>query len=207
MLPASTPLLEFWELSFERDDLPLFTGVSAAIRGGDLLQVTGPNGAGKTTLLRILATLLTPATGTLQWRGAALPRARTQYLADLMFLGHAPALKAGLSARENLRWLRGLFALDGDDDAALAAVGLADCPELPCAQLSAGMQRRVALARLPLSRAALWILDEPLTALDPGGIERVEQLLQGHARSGGAVIFSSHQPLDLPGVRELALAP
>ena len=207
MLPASTPLLEFRELSFERDDLSLFTGVSAAIRGGDLLQVTGPNGAGKTTLLRILATLLTPATGTLHWRGAALPRARTRYLADLMFLGHAPALKAGLSARENLRWLRGLFALDGDDDAALAAVGLADCPELPCAQLSAGMQRRVALARLPLSRAALWILDEPLTALDRGGIERVEQLLQDHARAGGAVIFSSHQPLDLPGVQELALAP
>jgi len=69
------------------------------------------------------------------------------------------------------------------------------------------MQRRVALARLPLSRAALWILDEPLTALDRGGIERVEQLLQDHARAGGAVIFSSHQPLDLPGVQELALAP
>ncbi len=206
LLSSSPPLLAFCDLSFERNDQPLFERVGGAVQGGDILQVVGANGAGKTTLLRILATLLTPTRGELRWRGAALPRARARYVAELAFLGHMPGLKPGLSPRENLRWLAGLFAQRDGIEEALAAVGLADWLDTPCAQLSAGMQRRVALARLALARARLWILDEPLTAIDRAGVVVVERLFSSHLQSGGAIIFSSHQAIDLPGVTCLALA-
>lgn len=206
MLLSSPPLLAFCDLSFERNDRLLFEQVDGAIHGGDILQVVGANGVGKTTLLRILATLLTPTQGELRWRGGLLPGARARYLAELAFLGHGPGLKSGLSPRENLRWLAGLFAQRAGIEDALAAVGLAEWLDTPCAQLSAGMQRRVALARLALTRARLWILDEPLTAIDCDGVTLVEQLFSNHLQSGGAIIFSSHQAVDLPGVKYLALA-
>ena len=206
MSPAA-PLLEFRNLCFERNDLPLFEGIGGEVREGDILQITGANGAGKTTLLRVLTTALSPAAGNLCWRGQPLPRARSRYLAELAFLGHAPGLKLGLSPRENLRWLGGLFPQRrGAAAAALAALGLADWADAPCAQLSAGMLRRAALARLPLSGAALWILDEPLTAIDRGGVDLIEQLFRAHLDTGGAIIFSSHQQLALPGVKYLELA-
>ena len=123
-----------------------------------------------------------------------------------MFLGHAPGFKSALSPRENLRWLGGLFTQRRETaDTALAALGLAAWADVPCAQLSAGMLRRAALARLPLSDAALWILDEPLTALDRAGVGLVEELFRAHLNGGGGIIFSSHQPLTLPGVKRLEL--
>lgn len=204
-LVPSPPLLQFRELRYERNDRPLFDAVSGEVHGSEILQIAGANGAGKTTLLRILATILTPATGALHWRGAALPEARVRYLADLVFLGHATGLKPGLSPRENLCWLAGLFPQRNNAEVALAAVGLAEWIDTPCAQLSAGMQRRVALARLALTDAALWILDEPLTAIDRDGVALVEAMFQRHLQAGGAIIFSSHQALDLPGVKRLAL--
>jgi heme exporter protein A len=204
---SPAPLLEFRDLTFARNDVPLFAGLSGAVRGGDLLQILGANGAGKTTLLRVLATMLSPAAGSLCWRGRPLPRERTRYLAELACIGHSPGLKRALSPRENLRWLGGLFPLRRElVDATLARFGLSEWADVPCAQLSAGQVRRVALARLPLSGAALWILDEPLTAIDREGTALIEELLQRHQAAGGAVVFSSHQPLALPGVRQLALA-
>ena len=205
-LLSSPPLFRFCDLAFERNDQPLFERVEGAVQSGDILQVVGANGAGKTTLLRILATLLTPTRGELYWCGTALPRARSRYLAELAFLGHAPGLKLELSPRENLRWIAGLFPQRSRAEEALATVGLADWIDTPCAQLSAGMQRRVALARLALTRAKLWILDEPLTAIDRDGVTLVENLFGRHRQDGGAIIFSSHQAVDLPGVKYLALA-
>jgi heme exporter protein A len=204
---SPVPLLEFRDLTFERNDVPLFAGLCGAVHGGDLLQILGANGAGKTTLLRVLASVLTPAAGSLYWRGRPLPRERNRYLAELAFVGHSPGLKRALSPRENLRWLGGLFSLRRERvDETLAQFGLRECADVPCAQLSAGQLRRVALARLPLSGAALWILDEPLTAIDREGTALIEELLQCHRAAGGAVVFSSHQPLALPGVRQLTLA-
>lgn len=204
---SQAPLLEFRGLTFERNDVPLFAGLSGAVHGGDLLQILGANGAGKTTLLRVLATVLTPAAGQLHWRGRPLPRERNRYLAELAFIGHSPGLKRALSPRENLRWLGGLFPLRRElVDATLARFGLSEWAEVPCEQLSAGQLRRVALARLPLSGATLWVLDEPLTAIDREGTALIEELLQQHRVSGGAAVFSSHQPLTLPGLRQLALA-
>jgi len=204
---SPAPLLEFRDLAFERNDVPLFTGLSGTVRSGDILQILGANGAGKTTLLRVLTTALTPAAGRLNWRGRPLPGQRSRYLAELAFIGHTPGLKRALSPRENLRWLGGLFPLHRERmDAALAMLGLGEWADIPCAQLSAGLLRRVALARLPLSGATLWILDEPLTAIDRDGTAQVEELLRRHQADGGAVVFSSHQALALPGVRQLALA-
>lgn len=205
MSPA--PLLEFRDLTFERNDVPLFAGLCGAVRSGDILQILGANGAGKTTLLRVLSTALTPAAGSLSWRGAPLSRQRSRYLAELAFIGHTPGLKRALSPRENLRWFGGLFPQYRERvDAALARLGLTEWADIPCAQLSAGLLRRVALARLPLSGATLWILDEPLTAIDRDGTAQVEELLRQHRAAGGAVVFSSHQPLALSGVQQLALA-
>lgn len=205
MSPA--PLLEFRGLTFERNDVPLFADLNGAVYGGDLLQILGANGAGKTTLLRVLATVLTPAAGHLYWRGRPLPGERNRYLTELACVGHSPGLKRALSPRENLRWLGGLFPLRRElVDATLARFGLSEWADVPCAQLSAGQLRRVALARLPLSGAMLWILDEPLTAIDREGTALIEELLQQHRASGGAAVFSSHQPLTLPGLRQLALA-
>jgi heme exporter protein A len=204
---SPVPLLQFRDLTFERNDVPLFVGLCGAVHGGDILQILGANGAGKTTLLRVLATVLTPAAGHLWWRGRALPGERNRYLTELAFIGHSPGLKRALSPRENLRWLGGLFPLRRKlVDETLERFGLSEWADIPCAQLSAGQLRRVALARLPLSGAALWILDEPLTAIDRDGTALIEELLQHHRVRGGAVVFSSHQPLALPGVRQLTLA-
>lgn len=203
----SESLLAFAALGFERDDVPLFDGLSGAVAAGDILQIAGGNGSGKTTLLRILSTALTATEGSLHWRGIALALQRAEYLADLVFVGHSPGIKLALTPRENLSWLARLYPVREQDIAeALVRVGLAGLEDVPCRTLSAGQQRRVALARLVIARATLWILDEPMTAIDQDGVALIEELLRAHAEVGGAVILSSHQALNIDGVRVLDLA-
>jgi heme exporter protein A len=135
--------------------------------------------------------------GELLWRGAPLASRRIELAADSVFLGHSAGLKAVLSPRDNLRWWAGLRGIDIDReaDAALARAGLAGYEDAPCYQLSAGQQRRAALARLFVARATLWILDEPFTAIDRRGSAELEGWLAAHADAGGAVLFTTHQPL------------
>lgn len=207
--PEAPPesLLAFTALGFERDDVPLFDGLSGAVAAGDILQIAGGNGSGKTTLLRILSTALSATEGSLHWRGKALVRQRAEYLADLVFVGHSPGIKLALTPRENLSWLSRLYPVREQDIAeALVRVGLAGREDVPCRTLSAGQQRRVALARLLIARATLWVLDEPMTAIDQDGVALIEELLRAHAEGGGAVILSSHQALNIDGVRVLDLA-
>lgn len=192
-------LLEMRAFTCERDDQPLFAPVSCAIAPGDIVQLEGANGVGKTSLLRALCGLSSRGRGELLWRGGPLARRRSQFAAETLYLGHASGIKGALSARENLRWwaaLRGREVRAGAD-AALAKVGLAGYEESPCYQLSAGQQRRVALARLFLVEAALWILDEPFTAIDRHGAGQLEQWLVAQAQGGGAVLLTTHQPLAL----------
>ncbi len=204
---ATTPLLELQNLAFERDDWPLFESLSIALCAGDVMQISGPNGCGKTTLLHILTTLHSPSYGSVLWRGEAI-NGSAIYLAELAFIGHQPGVKLALTARENMRWCLGLFAPRKNItiDTALDSAGLNTCKDVPCSTLSAGQLRRVALAALYLRDATLWLLDEPLTALDSDAIADLESLFETHRRAGGIIVFSSHQALSIDGVRNLALA-
>lgn len=200
------PLLELHDLAFERDDYELFANVSIALDGGDIVHVVGPNGCGKTTLLHILATLKQASRGQVRWSGK-FTRGNQAFLSQTVFVGHQPALKAQLSARENLSWYARLFSTPGSSvvDDALDQLGFSAARDLPCRVLSAGQLRRVALAVLALRRARLWLLDEPLTALDSEGVERVEALIARHLSGGGLAVFSSHQALASVPVQALPL--
>ncbi len=202
----SSPLLEFRDIGFTRNDWPLFERLSGGVGPGEALQVSGANGSGKTTLLRILVTLLSPSIGRLFWCEQEIRGHSPDYLANLVFIGHQPGMKLALSPRENLAWLtRVQSCRPMAVDAALERMGLNGYADVPCATLSAGQLRRVALARLCLSGARLWVLDEPLTALDAEGTALVETLFAQHLNGGGALVVSSHQELNLPGLRQLAL--
>lgn len=179
----------------------LFERVNCALSGGDLLQVAGANGSGKTTLLRVLAGLNSQYDGDVRWNGALLRSDWVAIAPALLYLGHIPALKARLTARENLDWYaRCAGATPAQVDVALAELGLQARADLPCHQLSAGQQRRVVLARLWFSPQPLWILDEPFTALDVRGFAPVEARLQHHLAQGGIVVLTTHH-----GMERLAL--
>ncbi len=205
--PPSIPLLVAEKLSFERDDRLLFVGLDIHLANGEILQVSGANGAGKTTLLRILTRSLSPSTGRVLWRGQPLNSQAAQYAADMLYLGHQPGIKQALSPRENLLWLSRLQPCKADVSVAeaLSYAGLRGYEDVPCYSLSAGQLRRVALARLHLTAATLWILDEPFTAIDKNGIAGLELVLQQHIDNGGAVILTSHQDIGLPHVQQLRL--
>jgi len=183
-------LLAVEQLSCERGGLALFNHLAFSVSPGEIVQIMGPNGSGKTTLLRVLAGLSTAYDGSLQRSTSA----------SLIYLGHKPGIKAMLSPLENLRWYVAsslsshLSSQKTDDDIlrALARWQLQGYEHQPCYQLSAGQQQRVALSRLLLSDAALWLLDEPFTAIDQSGVSQLESLLLAHADQGGAVILTSH---------------
>jgi heme exporter protein A len=180
------PLLAVYDLCLERGGRELFRNLAFAVLPGQLLQVDGPNGAGKTSLLRILAGLSRYGfTG------------RVERSAPPLYLGHQPAVKALLTPRENLAWhVAGESAYDSRQiEDALARVGLYGYEDVPSHALSAGQHRRVNLARLYLSARPLWLLDEPFTAIDRGGVAELEALLVAHVERGGAVIMTSHQQL------------
>lgn len=182
----------------------LFEGLSFGLGDGQALRVKGGNGAGKTSLLRQLVGLAPADAGEVHWDGRPIARQREAYGAALAYLGHAPGLKDELTPLENLA---ADAALAGGADTpaqhvqALADWGLAAAARLPLRVLSAGQRRRVALARLSLSGAALWILDEPFTALDDAGCAQLGQLIERHLARGGLAVLTSHQPLPLAEAR------
>lgn len=204
----SVPLFEAHGLRCEREERVLFEDLSFSLGPGDVVQVLGPNGAGKTTLLRAVAGLSTRVTGAMSWKGASLPGANWEFLRETLYLGHDAAVKPGLTPIENLRWHAGLWGRTRDIGivGALQAVGLGQHLDAPAQQLSAGQRRRVALARLLLSPASLWILDEPFTAIDLDGVAQVESLVAAHAGQGGAVLLTTHHRLSLQrAFRQLSL--
>ncbi len=191
------PFLQSIALACERDGRLLFEGLQLQVQAGDMLQVSGPNGSGKSSLLRLLAGLMQPAEGEVHLAGKALAKQRSELARNLLWLGHAAGIKGLLTAEENLAWLCALHrpANAGAIDAALSAVGLRGFEDVPCHTLSAGQQRRVALARLYLNAPPLWILDEPFTALDKQGVAQLEQHLAQHCQNGGMVILTTHHQL------------
>ena len=191
-----------------RGDHLVFADVSFSLEPGGAMVLVGRNGSGKTTLLRLIAGLMPRATGEVLWAGEdALADLPTHGL-RLAYLGHQDALKLGLTAVENLAlWAR--IPRDRRADAievALAAVGLEDLAHLPARMLSAGQRRRVAIARLLVSDAMLWLLDEPTTALDTASVGRLGGLAAAHRAAGGMVIAATHLDLPLPGAAEVSLS-
>lgn len=195
-------LLALEELSSEREDRPLFSNLSFSLSAGDILQVSGANGSGKTTLLRIVAGLSSRYLGQLLWRGQLLHKCRDDFRTSCLYLGHGSGNKAVLSPLENLRWscaLRGVACSEEVLLRALAKVGLAGFEYQACHSLSAGQQRRASLARLFCQSAALWILDEPFTAIDQGGVLEMESWIEDFAAQGGAVLLTTHHRLQISG--------
>jgi heme exporter protein A len=202
----SDSLLNVEQFFCERDDRVLFRDVSFSLAAGEILQVVGHNGCGKTTLLRSLSGLSSYAVGDIFWRGKPYTDVMPDYRREVLFHGHLAAVKHLLSPRENLRWFVDIFcAGEGDIESALYEVGLRGYEDVPCGNLSAGQLRRVALARLLLSPAVLWVLDEPFTAIDVHGIAMLQGMLQRHLAGGGAILLTSHQQIDIADVRSLNL--
>ncbi len=182
-----------------RGDRHVLRGVSLNLRPRQLLHVSGPNGSGKTTLLRVVCGLLRPEQGLVSWLGRSISGIRAEYQAALAYASHEPALKADLTALENLRFAVGLKRRVTADElrASLDQTGVAACADLPARVLSAGQRRRVAMARVLAMSASLWLLDEPFTNLDAEGSDLLRSLLQSHVERGGLALVVAHHDLKL----------
>lgn len=204
---ASALRLRVEDLAVARGGRRVLSGLGFSLSGGEALIVTGRNGAGKSTLLRALAGLLPRLSGRVEMEGAEGPD-----IGPLVhYLAHADGLKASLAARENLAFWADFLA-DGEGDRrslspaeALERVGLAHLAETPAALLSAGQKRRVALARLLVAFRPLWLLDEPIVALDAAARARFARVMAEHRALGGMIVAATHEPLGLEEARELAL--
>jgi heme exporter protein A len=205
-VPAqSSALFAVNELTCVRQDRCLFESLSFSLNSGEILQIEGPNGAGKSSLLRILAGFLRADSGTLSWQQQAIDEVEFEFLSNLLFIGHKAGINPYLSALENVNfWLKlhggthfstSASKEDVDVFALLGRLGLVGLEDIPVSQLSAGQQRKVALARLWLSQAKLWILDEPFTAIDKKGVSGLQKRFAQHLDAGGMIILTTHQDL------------
>ncbi|XQW84442.1 cytochrome c biogenesis heme-transporting ATPase CcmA [Thalassotalea piscium] len=186
------------QLTCIREERILFEDLSFSINPGEIVQVEGPNGAGKTSLLRILAGLSTPYEGDVFFKAQNITKHKDAFNQQLLYLGHLPGVKDQMTAQENLAFNLALHGIDTQQaEATLAKVDLLGFEDALASHLSAGQHRRIALAKLWQSSAAVWILDEPFTAIDKVGVAKLEQLFVEHARRGGCVILTTHQDLSL----------
>jgi len=193
-------MLKVIDLACRRGDRRLFSGVGFELEPGTLLHVRGRNGSGKTTLLRALCGLLVPETGEIRWQGEDSRRLGEDYRANLLYCGHLNGIKGDLTGIENLRVAAILDGKPVDEErlwSALEHMGLAGYEDLPAMALSLGQKRRVALARFLVSKAPLWILDEPFTALDTDAVDLLLQLITGHISDGGIIVLTTHQEVPL----------
>ena len=188
-------------LATSRAERLVFRNLGFEVGAGGMLLLLGPNGSGKSTLLRLLAGLKRPDAGKITWNGEDIARDSGRHAARVAYVGHLDAVKPGLSATGNLSFDARLTR--GDVAAALAAFDLAPLAAFPARMLSAGQRRRLALARLALSQAPLWLLDEPTTGLDAAAIDQFGILLSGHRARGGITVAATHVALPASDAAEL----
>jgi heme exporter protein A len=198
-------MLEAQELECERGARTLFRGISFAVKAGELLRIAGANGSGKTSLLRILSGLLAPNAGEVRWKGHPIAKLKEDYARELVYIGHAPAVKDDLTPRENLAISCRLAGRAAGDAALRAALEALHLPELPVRRLSQGQRRRAALARLLVCDAPLWLLDEPYSALDSEGVAALDTRIERHTAAGGAVVYTTHQDAGIRSSRVVDL--
>lgn len=199
-------MLEAIDLACARGERELFSGLNVTVTPGLLFAIVGENGSGKSSLLRMLCGLLPRERGVIRWNGTDIAGMKDEYTQHLTYLGHLNGIKDDLTPIENLQISAELF---GDDRSvtsareALQAVGLGRRVQaLPTRVLSQGQKRRVALARLWLSRRLLWILDEPFAALDDVGTALLTEQLSRHLDAGGMAVVATHQAV---GIRQESL--
>jgi len=198
----AAPGLAVAKLELWRGDYCVCVGLDAAAAPGQVLHLRGANGAGKTSLIRVLAGLSLPESGELRLWGEPARGRMTAYRAAICYVGHSDGIKRELTPEENLR-LSACLVLDPSRRTpaeALERVGLAEHAGRPCAEMSAGQRRRTALARLLMSNAPVWLLDEPLVSLDRSGAGLVADLMHEHVAAGGIAVLATHQPVDLTGI-------
>ena len=195
-------------LACQRGDKILFHHLNLQIQAGDFVQIEGHNGIGKTSLLRIVAGLAVPLEGKVRWNSEEIFKQREAFNYDLLYLGHQSGIKPELNAWENLCFYQQISHCRQGDEIlwnVLQTVGLLGREDIPSAQLSAGQQKRIALARLWLSEAPLWILDEPFNAIDKKGVAVLTALFEQHAQRGGIVILTSHQEVPSAQLKKINL--
>jgi heme exporter protein A len=199
-------LFEGRDLLCVRGERRVFANLDFAVSPGGLLVLTGPNGSGKSSLLRVMAGLLRPAQGALYWDGAPVAEDPEAQAARLHYLGHLDAVKPVLTAAENLAFWAALHGQGAAEVArALAAFDLTALAEVPGGMLSAGQKRRVALARLRVAPAEIWLLDEPTVGLDTASLARLSAAIADHRATGGRVVAATHAPLEARDAETLDL--
>ncbi len=193
-------ILDVTRLECRRGDRRLFSGLDFSLDAGTLLHVRGRNGSGKTTLLRTLCGLFTPEHGEIRWQGESIRHLGEDYRRNLLYFGHLNGIKGDLTGIENLAVAATLDGDQVDRSAiwdALQRIGLKGFEDLPTRMLSQGQKKRVALARLILSTAKLWVLDEPFTALDTDAVTLLQGLIAAHVADGGLAVLTTHQEVPL----------
>jgi len=184
------------DLTLWRGPNCLFEDLSFEVAAGSLLLIRGPNGSGKTTLLRVLSGLTRPETGCVSWRGEPIEKIRQTFGAELAYFGHADGLKADLTVMQNLEFSAHLQGQSGEQiPDLLDALNLKPSAKLETRYLSAGQKRRTALARVLMSDATIWLLDEPVTNLDAAGRDYVKNRLRAHIDGGGLAIAATHEDI------------
>ena len=193
-------MLEVVDLECVRGDRRLFSGLTFSLQEGELIHLFGHNGSGKTTLMRAICGLICPTGGHIEWHGENTRKLGDEFTANILYVGHKNGIKDDLNGVENLRVSATQDGLDVPEEDAwrvLEQMGMKGHEDLPTRVLSQGQKRRVALARLMLSKAPLWILDEPFTALDKAAVEFLQSVIRGHVDAGGMVILTTHQEVNL----------